>query len=60
MALLFLPLEELGGVHVEGLVLADVHNTASTLDMMVRTIERGVVERLRSYGVDFDNRIGGE
>jgi len=47
-------------VDVEGLVLADVHNTASTLDMMVRTIERGVVERLRSYGVDFDNRIGGE
>jgi hypothetical protein len=44
----------------EGLVLADVHDTAKTLDMLLRTIERGVVERLTAYGAARDNRIGGD
>lgn len=44
----------------EGLVLEDVHDTAKTLDMLLRTIERGVVDRLSAYGAARDNRLGGE
>lgn len=43
-----------------GLVIEDVHDTARTLDMLLRTIERGVVDRLNTYGAARDNRYGGE
>lgn len=43
-----------------GLVIEDVHDTAETLDMLLRTIERGVVDRLNAYGAARDNRPGGE